>query len=341
MIRKFLAFILMFALVMSFGTAHADSVTYIDADRTSKTCENYTLLTDQTTWSGWYVASETVNISGRVTVNGEAHLILTDGAQLSIPEGITVNENNSLTIYGQSANTGTLTINGVAPEFAGIGGHEWMDGGTITINGGTVNVTGGDSATAIGGGYMGNGGIITINGGNITARGGYLGIGIGSCSKSHEFFGSATIVIKGGKVNATGGSLGAVYEAGIESELGTITIGWTDETDSVTTNLFIGTVTIKDGQMMTDGTDYYSGTLTNDQRVALRGKTLSPVPTAHTVTIGTVTGGSVTADNPIVRAGETVTVTTGTGYRIVSAKFNDSDITITDGQERSPCPTRT
>ena len=45
MIRKFLAFILMFALVMSFGTAHADSVTYIDADRTSKTCENYTLLT--------------------------------------------------------------------------------------------------------------------------------------------------------------------------------------------------------------------------------------------------------------------------------------------------------
>lgn len=52
MIRKFLAFILMFALVMSFGTAHADSVPYIDADRTSKTCENYTLLTDQTTWSG-------------------------------------------------------------------------------------------------------------------------------------------------------------------------------------------------------------------------------------------------------------------------------------------------
>ena len=33
MIRKFLAFILMFALVMSFGTAHADSVPYIDADR--------------------------------------------------------------------------------------------------------------------------------------------------------------------------------------------------------------------------------------------------------------------------------------------------------------------
>ena len=189
MIRKFLAFILMFALVMSFGTAHADSVPYIDADRTSKTCENYTLLTDQTTWSGWYVASETVNISGRVTVNGEAHLILTDGAQLSIPEGITVNENNSLTIYGQSANTGTLTINGVALYFAGIGGHEWMDGGTITINGGTVNVTGGESATAIGGGYMSNGGIITINGGNITARGGYFGIGIGSCSKSHEYFG--------------------------------------------------------------------------------------------------------------------------------------------------------
>lgn len=76
-----------------------------------------------------------------------------------------------------------------------------MDGGTITINGGTMNVTGGDSATAIGGGYMGNGGIITINGGNITASGGYLGIGIGSCSKSHEYFGSATIVIKGGKVN--------------------------------------------------------------------------------------------------------------------------------------------
>ena len=195
-----------------------------------------------------------------------------------------------------------------------------IDGGTITINGGTVNVTGGDSAAAIGGGYMGNGGIITINGGNITAQARYRGIGIGTVKHGSDY-GRSTITINGGMVST----------AEIDSGKAELTLGWTDETDSVTTNLFIGTVTIKDGQMMTDGTDYYSGTLTNDQRVALRGKTLSPVLTAHTVTIGTVTGGSVTADKNIVRAGETVTVTTGTGYRIVSAKFNDSDITITDG----------
>ena len=200
------------ALVMlTTATAWAQGVNYIDAAGVTQTCDSYTTLTgSETTWTGWYVASGEVEISARVAASGEAHLILTDGATLTIPKGITVTEGNSLTIYGQTLGTGSLTIASPESGYAGIGGYVIDSGsytaantGSITINGGTIAVTGSSETAggaAIGGVYWGNTGTITINGGSVTAAGKKFGAGIG-CGYSASTGG--TITITGGTIVAT------------------------------------------------------------------------------------------------------------------------------------------
>ena len=80
----------------------------------------------------------------RVTVTGDVHLILTDGCTLTVNGGIQVEKGNSLTIYGQSEQTGTMgrLIASITEEDASIyhaviggngsdtGGNE---GGAVTI----------------------------------------------------------------------------------------------------------------------------------------------------------------------------------------------------------------
>ena len=154
----------------------AESVSYIDkiwdeATQTltseQKSVTEYTLVTaETTTWSdgGWYVVSDDVTISGRVTVSGEAHLILMDGAKLEAKAGIGVTEGNTLSIYGQSEDVetmGQLTATGGTNRAgigggsngAGIGGGQTRGGGTVTISGGTVRVAAGSKAELIGRGY--------------------------------------------------------------------------------------------------------------------------------------------------------------------------------------------
>ena len=236
-----------------------EDVSYIDPteEQTAQTCTSATVVTaDDTTWgddgnNGWYVVNSNVTISDRVTVTGDVHLILTDGASLDAAQGVNVGAGNSLTIYGQSDGTGkltatggvfqagiggnsnqsgTITINGGTVTAtggdggAGIGGGKEDEGGTITINGGTVNATGSTDAAGIGGGGGGDGGNITINGGTVTATGsttpysGSAGIGGGGVYGS-----GGTIIIRGGTVIANGaggaGIGGGIYVAG-----GTITI---------------------------------------------------------------------------------------------------------------------
>ena len=94
-----------------------------------KTSKKYTIVessdaAEGPTWLiGWYVVTENVEISGRITVSGSVSLILCDGAKLTADKGITVTEGNSLTIYAQSEgeNMGALVANGV-DDAAGIGG---------------------------------------------------------------------------------------------------------------------------------------------------------------------------------------------------------------------------
>ena len=144
------------------------------------------------------------------------HLILCDGATLTVTSGVQVAGENSLAIYTQSdgEDMGALTVSGVANYNAGIGGNDGETCGTVTTNGGTVNANGSDGGAGVGGGVYGAGGTVTINGGSVTATGGNGGAGVGG---------------------------------GYEGEGGTITLGWTNAADRIQANSYSGAVTVAEG----------------------------------------------------------------------------------------------
>ena len=132
-----------------------NGVSYLDENGSKQTADNVTVVESGTTaWNdGWYVVNGAVTIGSRVTVSGEVHLILADGASLTVIGGINVTEGNSFSVYAQSVgeNMGTLTATSSQFGKAGIGGEYLASGGTITIHGGSVTATGGGSAAGIGG----------------------------------------------------------------------------------------------------------------------------------------------------------------------------------------------
>ena len=112
-----------------------------------------------------------LTFNDRMSCSGDVHLILCDGCTLSAKMGITVNKNNSLTIYGQSKGTGHLNATQTGGFYypAVIGSTSERDSGLITINGGNINAKNeGYGGAAIGGGSWGFGTVV-INGGNIEA----------------------------------------------------------------------------------------------------------------------------------------------------------------------------
>ena len=143
--RKLFLFIAL--LMLSAGLwAETQSVNYIDADGQQKTV-TATVVTNETGTlsNGWYVVLGEVS-RGSITCKGAVHLILADGTKLTATggeeqAGITVSgEGNSLTIYGQTNQSGQLFARG-GNYGAGIGGGQYSSGSAITINGGTVAVS--------------------------------------------------------------------------------------------------------------------------------------------------------------------------------------------------------
>ena len=231
---------------------------YRDASDTQQTATNVNKLEANSVsmTGGWYVADANLEIGSRVSVTGNVKLILKDGVTLHIAKGITVEGDNSLTIYGQTDGTGVLTIDEVEDECAGIGAvyNSGNGGGTVTICGGVVNVAGGTAACDIGGlcnffiGVTAPGGTINISGGQVTASG---------------LFGF-------GGMNSTA------------DNIGTVTLGYNRPTDfiKVATLSFTSSVTIAAGKKLTDGTNIYSGTLTTEQINAFENVTFRPsIPT--------------------------------------------------------------
>lgn len=170
---------------------------------------DYTIVTSSSNGASWekgktYVVNGNVDIYGRINVYGlygTVNLILCDGATLNAHNGIFINRDCNLTIFGQKGGTGTLNATGSSYDVAGI---SKVFEGTLTINGGIINATGGEHGAGINAVF---GASLTINGGTVTANGGPFGAGIrGSDPKFNRY-----ITINGGTITANGGD----YAAGI------------------------------------------------------------------------------------------------------------------------------
>ncbi|MBR2876724.1 MAG: leucine-rich repeat protein [Clostridia bacterium] len=234
-----------FSAPVTITASAADSVSYVDYtwDEESKTLssetksvDTYTEITSTTTemTSGWYVVNGEVTVAERMTATGEVHLILADGAHLTASEGITVNEGNSLYIYGQSSDESTmgkLTATTTTTDYdAAIGSLKANHAGNIVINGGNINASAsasGDGA-AIGSAGSRGGYQITINAGVVTATSGNSSAAIGSGNSGGDgaVWGTVhSICINGGVVNATvTANGGAAIGGGSSFDGGDITI---------------------------------------------------------------------------------------------------------------------
>ena len=179
--KKTLFFGILAMLISMAAKAQVENaIKYFDenGEEKSKKQTEATKIADNTTTTldnKWYYVSDEITFDGAISVSGDVHLILCDGATLTAKEGIVVNSGNSLTIYGQSNgdNTGKLVATGNNGS-AGIGSQMYYTSGTITINGGNIGATGsedtyGYTSAGIGGAVYGGGGKIFLNGGNITA----------------------------------------------------------------------------------------------------------------------------------------------------------------------------
>ena len=202
-----------------------DTQTCIPNNGTAQTATVVT--TGVTQWGGdesdkeyWYVVNDEINITDRITVTGNVHLILADGCNLTASKGINVSAGNSLSIYGQTNGSGALEATRDSYN-AGIGGGYNGSGGEVTIHGGEVTATGGNGGAGIGGGYNGSGGEVTIYGGTVTATGESSGAGIGGGQNGN----GGAVTISGGTVTATGESSGAGIGSGYGGSSGTFSTG--------------------------------------------------------------------------------------------------------------------
>ncbi|MBR1589395.1 MAG: InlB B-repeat-containing protein [Kiritimatiellae bacterium] len=190
-----------------------------------RTCNQIASSASTVTWdNSWYYVTGNVTLSAGAIVNGKVSLILGDGATLTAQApmynaGINVTAGNSLTVYSQSAGSGTLTVT-AGMYGAGIGGSQNEIGGIVNIYGGVISAQGGSRGSGIGGGRYGNGGTLTVGGGTVTATGGFSGAGIGGGESGD----GGIVTVNAGTVNATGGFYSAGIGAGQNGIGGAVTI---------------------------------------------------------------------------------------------------------------------
>ena len=104
------AAVLLLVMMLTTATAWADNVTYFDptdAVNPTKTAENPTVITSETTEIGtadqttWYYVSGTFTNYNRIEVKGTVNIILVDGCEFTVSKGIRVASTNALNIWAQ------------------------------------------------------------------------------------------------------------------------------------------------------------------------------------------------------------------------------------------------
>ena len=289
--------------------------------------------------SGWYYVEGEVVITNKVDLDGDTHLILCDGAKLTINSGNDPGIDNNtityknLTIYAQSSGShaGKLIIN----SSSGAGGSINVRG-NLTINGGTIKITNPSSGAGIYcTGSSSGSGLFTMNGGNLTADT-YDGMVVEECvinggivTLSGDNYGIYTltnnITINGGQVTAQGG---------FYANYGIINIGWKNASDFIKSNSYnklptpIGTKKFN----IEGGGTFESGIVIDKESLA--GKKLTPNSINPSYTISTsATGGTIEVDKTKAFEDERVaiTATPDAGNILGSLTYNDGTNTYTIG----------
>ena len=165
--------------------------------------------TDQEWNDGWYTVSGNVTITGKVTLGANTHLILQDGAKLTINGNGRISGNNkNLSIYGQANQTGQLVVN--STSYDAINNIT-----TLEVHSCQVKAT--SSANSCGGFFAI--GKFYVYGGSVDAEytGSNKGYGI-------ELKKNGSMNIYGGDVKAVGKGTDSSYSYGIMSPSSTVTV---------------------------------------------------------------------------------------------------------------------
>ena len=290
----------------------------------------YTLLTSGMTelTTGTYAVNGSFTFENRITVSGNVTLVLMNNCYLVPKKGISVNEDNSLTIAAQSTVLGTMgeieTPGNTISYDAAIGGDREHSCGSITVYGGHLRVFGGSYAAGLGGGYKSTGGSIAIYGGIVYAVGGDNAAGIGGGYKG----GLDTIIIAGGQVTCR-----TLFGAGgnFSGTPGTITLGWTNANDFIDIRSSVNGSVSFDRLMKIEGeTDY----LTDGADVG--NKKLVPFTDGYLVVFHANGGEGEMADQLFsFNAAQNLAANTftRTGYGLIGwALIADGGVVYTDGQ---------
>ena len=237
-------------------------VPYIDANGQAQNCNSATRLTGGGNFpklpAGWYYVTGEVNYTSLLTLQGDANIILCDGATLNIGSNDTrlthciKGGGYTLTIYGQSKQTGTLNAYSRNAENVYVANFNMM-GGNINLD----CISNYNAALLLG----------TEGTGTLTQKRGNLNVTT-----------TAKQGVIRGNVDFRGGQLAANGGYGIK---GTVNISWSNPDDRFRTSSFgkndDKTAIIASGKAFTDGTNYYTGTLNSSEKGSLHDISLWPV----------------------------------------------------------------
>ena len=297
-------------------TAHADTLLhYLDENGNEKYINSsYTTVTDSTTtfYEGWNVVFDDVTIERRIYLDGDAKLLLCDGATLTANMGITVRADESFSIYCQSKETGTLSayLDYDARSCAAIGSDMFypQDCGSISIYGGNINAYSCYDAAGIGGSVKPGGtGIYSsdkYNCGNIYIKRGKIN------AKGNDF---PAIGGNGGNIRIDGGTI----NASVSSIINPAAIGGCQQTNQPLT------IEINGGDITANGPSNGTGI----------GEGTDGISSAITATV-TINGGHITAKCSNANRAVIGNVTLPYNYQVNYRKYSFSDISTAKAQER-------
>ena len=312
-------------------------IPYINADGNTAYCYDFTKLNgsetmltnnvdtnnDGTPDQGWYVVNSDISYTKKIILDGDIHLILCDGKTMSINtkndfslDGFTQNNGASLTIYGQTNQTGRLeAYSNVYPTII-------LDNGNYTQYGGDVYL----SNTFDDGGWA----LVAYSsdevGGNVTLIRGKLTVNAPD-ENGIAIDADNDVNILGGQLDAQGGTEGE-EACGIHAYDGNITLGWTTAADRIKASSYYsesGTVKIAAGQTLYDEDGVAH---TSDDLGSIDGKTLRGVIDQR----GDANGdGTISVTDIAVVVNCILQLDNNGGFSEYGADANgDGDITVTD-----------